>query len=341
MLSSWVNNFPDIARSLLSEMDSVLGYRLSRIILEGPNAELSKTENSQPAIMATSMLILRILEEKFGFDTKSRVDVTLGHSLGEFSALVAGGYLNFGDALRIVRRRAEIMAHCTREASKESGEDYGMVALVCEPERLDGLLIAIHKFPGFASFGLRDDSTHGTLPSEQVMVANINSRNQIVLSGSIARIRTLLIQLRQFSGHDPRPVRLNSESPFHSTIMAPVADYMIYALNNVKINFPAHMPCISNVSGLPFSSEQELKALLSRQCVDTVRLWDSIRYLDQERGVKRWIGIGPGKVGRNLVGKEVGRDMVRGAGVWAVCDPCDLEIIMNSLEQTENEVKSH
>lgn len=338
MVSSWINSFPDIAGSFLDEMDNILGFRLSRIIAEGPNSELNKTENSQPAIMASSILILRILEQRFGFDTKSRVNVTLGHSLGEFSALVAAGYLDFCDALKLVRRRAEIMADCTRQASSESGEDYGMVALVCEPDHLNGLLATIHEFLGLTASSLKDDMNYGMPSIEKVMVANVNSKNQIVLSGSIERIRTLLIQLRQFGGHDPRAVRLNSESPFHSPIMAPATEYMIHALDNIRINFPAHMPCVSNVSGLPFRSEEELKRLLSQQCVDTVRWWDSIRYLDQERGVKRWIGIGPGKVGRNLVGKEVGKVMAKGGGVWAICDTRELEDIVKSLEQTEFEV---
>ncbi|KAF9883587.1 hypothetical protein FE257_003140 [Aspergillus nanangensis] len=285
--------------------------------------------------MATSVLILRILEENFGFDTKSRVDVTLGHSLGEFSALVAGGYLNFSDALQLVRRRAEIMAQCTQGAREKSCEEYGMVALVCEPDHLDGLLETIQEFLDLTPSRLRDDTVYETPSIEQVMVANINSKNQIVLSGSIERIRTLLIQLRQFSGHDPRAVRLNSESPFHSPIMAPAAEYMRHALDHVEIKFPGNIPCISNVTALPFMSSQELRGLLSQQCVDTVRWWESIRYLDQEQGVKRWIGIGPGKVGRNLVGKEVGKVIAKGGGVWAISDPREVEEIIHALEQTE------
>ncbi|KAI9369980.1 acyl transferase/acyl hydrolase/lysophospholipase [Aspergillus egyptiacus] len=341
MTRPWVDKFPDIAGRFLEEMDSNLGFKLSKVIAEGPNSELNKTENSQPAIMATSVLILRILESKFAFNTKDRVDVTLGHSLGEFSALVAGGYIQFSDALRLVRRRAEIMSQCTRDAVKRTGEDHGMVALVCEPEHMDGLLTTIHEFLSPSLSNLNDEaSSCGIPPIEQVVVANINSKNQIVLSGSIDRIRTLLIQLRQFSGHDPRAVRLKSESPFHSPIMAPAAEYMRNALKNVPVTFPANMPCVSNVSGLPFTSEIRLKELLSQQCVDTVRWWDSIRYLDQERGVKRWVGIGPGKVGRNLVGKEVGKIIAKGGGVWAICDSRDVEDILVALEKTEHEVLS-
>ncbi|KAL4929627.1 ACP S-malonyltransferase [Aspergillus undulatus] len=339
MVRPWLDKFPRVAGQFLAEMDSILGFKLSQIISEGPNSELNRTENSQPAIMATSVLILHILESEFGFNTKSRVDVTLGHSLGEFSALVAGGYIQFNDALRLVRRRAEIMSQCTQQAVRKTGEEYGMVALVCEPEHMDDLLTTIHEFLSQSLLESDDETaTCATPPIEQVVVANMNSRNQIVLSGSIGRIRTLLVQLRQFGGHDPRAVRLKSESPFHSRIMAPAAEYMRSALEQVPIRFPADIPCISNVSSLPFTSEHSLKELLSQQCVDTVRWWDSVRYLDQERGVKRWIGIGPGKVGRNLVGKEVGKVMVKGGGVWAICDTRDIDEAMVALESTESDI---
>lgn len=330
MADPWIECFPNISRRFLDEMDSILGLNLSRTITHGPSSSLNKTENSQPAIMATSILILRILETEFGFDTKSRVDVTLGHSLGEFAALVGGGYLEFSDALKLVRRRAEIMAKCTQLASKQFGETYGMVALICEPDHLEDLLRTIHEFLGLGSPGLKDDSNSDMPPIQQVMVANINSKNQIVLSGSVEKIRALLIQLRQFGGHDPRAVRLKGESPFHSSIMSPAAAYMRSALEEIPICFPASTPCVSNVSGRPFQSKEEFKSLLSRQCVETVRWWDSIRYLDQECEVRRWIGIGPGKVGRNLVGKEVGKVTVRGGGVWAICDPRELEDFMTN-----------
>ncbi|CAI7662387.1 unnamed protein product [Penicillium bialowiezense] len=337
MADAWIESFPHTSAQVLDEMDSILGMKLSAIISDGPNSKLNKTENSQPAVMATSVLILRILQQEFGFDVKSRIDVTLGHSLGEFSALVAGGYLTFGDALQLVRRRAEIMAQCTRTLIEQSGETYGMVALLCEPEHLDGLLRTVQAFLGMDPPGTEGDTLHPAPPIQQVVVANINSRNQIVLSGSLDRIKTLLVQLRQFGGHDPRAVKLKSDSPFHSPAMARATDYMRDALEHIDIKFPASIPCISNVSALPFRSKEDLKDLLSRQCIDTVRWWDSIRYLHQERGVRRWIGIGPGKVGRNLVGKEVGRVDTKGGGVWAVCDPREIPEIMIALEETESE----
>lgn len=336
MANAWMDYFPRTTTTLLDEMDSILGFKLSRVISDGPNSRLNRTENAQPAIMAVSVLIFRILEVEFGFDIGTRINVTLGHSLGEFAALVAAGYLQFPDALRLVRRRAEVMAQCTRQAVEQSGESYGMVALICEPDHLESLLQTVHEFLGLGTSRL-DDGHHTTPPIQQVMVANINSPNQIVLSGSIQRIRALLVQLRQFGGHDPRAVQLKSDSPFHSPVMTPAADYMREALNLIDITFPARVPCISNVSALPFQSKEDLRYLLSKQCTDTVRWWASIRHLHQEHGVKRWVGIGPGKVGRNLVGKEVGRVNVKGGGVWAVCSPSEMEDIMVELEQTESE----
>lgn len=341
MANAWMSHFPRTTTKLLEEMDAILGFGLSRVISDGPNSSLNLTENAQPAIMAISVLILRVLETEFGFHTNSRVNVTLGHSLGEFAALVAAGYLQFADALRLVRGRAEVMALCTRQMAEQSGESYGMVALICEPDRLEGLLKTIHDFLDLGVSCLDDTGcTTSTPVIQKVVVANINSPNQVVLSGSIQRIRSLLVQLRQFGGHDPRAVRLKSDSPFHSPVMTPAAEYMRNKLDNIDITFPASMPCISNVSALPFQSKQDLQNLLSRQCTDTVRWWDSIRHLHQEKGVKRWIGIGPGKVGRNLVGKEVGRTNTKGGGVWAVCSPKEMEEMMVGLEQTESEACS-
>ncbi|KAJ5718081.1 hypothetical protein N7488_003727 [Penicillium malachiteum] len=337
MANDWLEHFPRTTNALLDEMNSILGFGLSRIIQDGPNSKLNQTQNAQPAIMAVSVLILRILEKEFGFEIGSKVDFTLGHSLGEFAALVASGHLTFSDALRLVRRRAEVMARCTQQVAQESGDSYGMVALICEADHLQSLLSTIQEFldPRASYY---DHS--GRPAGPPVMVANINSPNQIVLSGSIQKIKALLVQLRQFGGHDPRAVRLKSDSPFHSPVMLPAAEDMRLAVEDVDITFPASVPCISNVTAMPFQSKDDLKYLLSRQCIDTVRWWESIRYLHQNQGIRRWIGIGPGKVGRNLVGKEVGRVDTKGGGVWAVSNPREMEETLLALEKTDPEVQS-
>ncbi|KAI9794766.1 MAG: hypothetical protein M1816_002894 [Peltula sp. TS41687] len=347
MITPWLDAFPRTVRPILDEIDTILAYPLSRVISSGPNSQLSATDHAQPAIMATSILILRVLEQEFNFRPPERVHFTLGHSLGEFAALVAGGYLSFPDALRLVRHRAEVMMSCSRTAMLEGGGEYGMVALVCEPDRLTSLIESIHEFLGHSSPGAKQDSSQEVPAIQQVLIANINSRNQIVLSGKIERVQTLLTHLRQFAGHDPRAVRLRSDSPFHSPIMRPAMERMKRVLDRPSaengqgdiITFPGHMPCVSNVSARPFQSRAELKDLLARQCVETVRWWDSIKYLDQDEKVRRWLGIGPGLVGRNLVGKEVGMkgrdDRDKSGGVWGVNDPREAEDIMKALEETE------
>ena len=340
MATAWVNSFPRVCIPFLEEMDHILAVPLSKIIAEGPNSTLTATPNAQPAIMAVSIMLLRVLEQEFGFDTGKRVDVCLGHSLGEFAALVSSGHLRFEDALRMVTKRAYTMAKCSRDATLIEGGEYGMVALVCEPGRLSSLIEAINDFLGHGvGEGGRADSASHTPPIDQVVIANINSKNQIVLSGSIEKIQALLVNLRQFGGHDPRAVRLATDSPFHSHFMKPAAKIMRDILEETDIRFEqALFPCVSNVSARPFGSVSQLKELLSRQCVATVRWWDSIRWLDQEEGVRRWVGIGPGKVGRNLVGKEVGmrgQDIVRGGGVWGITEPKEIDVFLRGLEATE------
>lgn len=348
MLTPWIEAFPKTAGPLVEEIDHLLGRKMSKLIAEGPNSTLTATGNAQPAIMASSILILRILEQEFGFKASERVDVTLGHSLGEFAALVAGGYLAFEDSLYLVQKRADAMAECTRVAIAEHGGEYGMVALVTEAGHLKSLVQSIYEFIGHRSAGQKSDSSYDVPPIEQVLIANINSKNQIVLSGNLERIKTLLTHLRQFGGHDPRAVRLKSDSPFHSPLMQPASKAMRRMLDGksrVKgresedmLTFPGVMECISNVTARPFKSKDDVKDLLARQAVETVRWWDSIKYLDQEEKVRRWIGIGPGKVGRNLVGKEVGmrgHDTVKGGGVWGISHPKEVEEVLRALEETE------
>jgi [acyl-carrier-protein] S-malonyltransferase len=347
MTTDWLDVFPRTVKPILDQIDSTLNLPLTKIIADGPNSKLTATENAQPAIMATSIMILRVLEQEFGFKTSERIDICLGHSLGEFAALVAGGYLREADSLRMVRKRAEVMARCSREV----GEEVGMVALVCEADHLPAMVESIREFLGLTSEGSKMDSASDTdlPPVQQVLIANVNSKNQIVLSGSIRRINELLTHLRQFAGHDPRAVRLKSDSPFHSPLMMPAADMMIRLLSQPSptaqardesdtdiVTWPGSMPCISNVSARPFASKQQLKDLLARQCVETVLWHDSIVYLHREEKVRRWVGIGPGKVGRNLVGKEVGmKGAVKGGGVWGISDPREVERVLRDLERTE------
>ena len=337
MTREWVEAFPNTCKPFLEEMDETLQTKLSTLIEEGPIYMLDKTENAQPAIMAVSTMILRVLEKDFEFKTEEVIDATLGHSLGEYAALVSAGYLDYNFALQLVRKRGEIMGECTRKAKEESGDRFGMMALVCEPEQLDGMVAAVKDFLSHGAEGSKDDSSHPTEAITEVSIANKNSKNQIVLSGSFTRIRNLLVHIREFGGHDPRAVELKSNSAFHSPIMRPAYEYMRKALTPEKVNWPGAMPTISNVSGQPFKSKDDLINNLSRQAIDTVLWWDSIKYLDREAGCRRWLGVGPGKVGRNLVSKEVGRSSAKGGGVWSISDPDEIEAALKGLEQSAGE----
>ncbi|KAL3960846.1 hypothetical protein ACCO45_005963 [Purpureocillium lilacinum] len=330
MLTPWLEAFPSTASHIIDEIDHHVGYKLSDVIQHGPSKVLTQTTNAQPAIMATSICILRILEREFGFRAADHFDYTLGHSSASSPRF-----------LYLVQRRAEAMSEATRRAVHDYGGEYGMVAVITEPEYLTGLIDAIRAFVGHSSEGGKAES------SEDVLIANINSKNQIVLSGNLERIKTLIAHVRQFLGHDPRAVRLHSDSPFHSPIMKPAVAVMRTLLDRKSrvagregedmVTFPAKIPCVSNVTARPFQSKEQLKELLARGCLETVRWWDSIRYLDQRAKVRRWVGIGPGKVGRNLVGKEVGvrgRDLVKGGGVWAITDPSEVEEVLRGLEET-------
>jgi [acyl-carrier-protein] S-malonyltransferase len=339
MLSPWLSAFPKTCKPFVEEMDHILQCNLSTLIEEGPIYMLDKTENAQPAIMAVSVMILRVLEQEFGFKTSEVVDVTLGHSLGEYAALVAAGYLDFSFALQLVRKRGEIMGECTRLAKEESGDRYGMIALVCEPDQLDGLIKAVQDFLSQGSEGAKDDSSHSPA-FNRVSIANYNSRNQIVLSGSFNRIKNLLVHIREFGGHDPRAVELKSNSAFHSPIMEPAYEYMRKTLKPEHVTWPGKCPTVMNVSGKPAESKEDLMNCLSRQAVETVLWWDSIKYLDREAGTRRWLGVGPGKVGRNLVSKEVGRSSAKGGGVWSISDPGEVEGTLRGLEETSKEANS-
>ena len=121
MLTPWLEAFPTTGAVIAQEIDDIVGYKLSEVIRDGPNKVLNQTPNAQPAIMATSILILRILEKEFDFRVAERADFTLGHSLGEFAALVAGGYVAFQDSLYMVQKRAEAMAATTKRAVDEYG----------------------------------------------------------------------------------------------------------------------------------------------------------------------------------------------------------------------------
>lgn len=333
MLTPLLETFPRIVKPMLEMLDYTLpptdgNPPLSRIIAYGPNEHITATENAQPAILLTSIVILRILETEFNQRLTTGSDFFLGHSLGEFTALVASGVLRLEDVLRLVRHRGEIMRDCAIRASHPEMEggpgETGMVALVIEKKYMRNLV------------GRIDTFIHSeTLPNDEFLsIANMNSSTQIVLSGHVKAIKACIANIRGFDGHDPRALRLNVSAPFHSMVMAPAVPVVEKMLHEMEIRFPPanDIEVLANVTARPYKSVGELQSVLARQCTSTVRWAESIQYLDHERNVTRWIGIGPGKVGRNLVGREVRGGMNRVVGVEGL-DAKSIEEAVMELER--------
>jgi len=335
MLTPLLLAFPRTVKPLFELLDDTLPpldgqAPLSQIIAEGPNEVITATENAQPAILFTSIVILRILEQEFNLSPRSQTDFFLGHSLGEFTSLVAAGVLKLEDVLRLVRRRGEVMRDCAIRASipeMEGGPgETGMVALLVEQKYLPRLIASVDSF------------MHSeTLPNDEFLsIANINSSTQIVLSGHLKAINMCICHIRKFSGHDPRALRLNVSAPFHSMVMAPAVPVVSKMLQEMDVIFPPPdgAEVIANVSAQPYESAEQLRKQLAMQCTATVKWAESIKYLDLERDVARWIGIGPGKVGRNLVGREVRGGMQRVVGVEGN-DAKNLEDAAKALERMD------
>lgn len=253
MLGPWRQAFPHIVNPFLEEVDETLNLSLSRIIEEGRNETLTMTANAQPAIFITSIMVLRILEQEFGFKVAERIQYTLGHSLGEYAAICAGGYLSFKDALLLVRKRSEVFESAAKTAKQKYGDNVGMVALLCEVNHFERLLNDIRNF-----LGSRTQEDESPTPDkgprlQHVVIANINSSNQVVLAGSLPQIKRLLARLQEFGGHDPRSVVLKETSPFHHPFMQPAADFTRkYLATDGVVTFPGLIPCISNVTARPF-----------------------------------------------------------------------------------------
>jgi [acyl-carrier-protein] S-malonyltransferase len=335
MLNPLIAAFPRTVNPLLDLLDATLppsgsSPPLSYIISEGPNPDLTTTENAQPAILFTSIAILNVLQKDFGFSLPDEVQFFLGHSLGEFTALVAAGVLSLPDALRIVRRRGEEMRDCAQRASHPELDggpgETGMVALVVESGRLPSVIKSVNEF------------IHSeTLPNDEFMsIANVNSSTQIVLSGHLKAITTCICHIRKFTGHDPRALRLNVSAPFHSPVMGPVVPVVRSMLEACEVQYPptSDAEVIANVIARPYDSEKELRQVLAEQTTATVRWAESIKYLDEERDVQRWIGMGPGRVGKNLVGREVRGGMKRVYGVEG-SSAAEIEEVVKKLEQAE------
>ena len=257
------------ARLSFEEADDALGFSLSRLCFEGPEEELKLTANTQPAILAASVAALRVLREESAITPS----FLAGHSLGEYSALVASGALDFADALRTVRARGSFM-----QDAVPVGVGAMAAILGAEAEVLQEIC---------------DEAAQG----EVVSPANFNSPGQIVVAGHTGAVNRA-IEIAKAKGFR-KAMLLPVSAPFHCALMQKAADRLAEALEPVQVN-ALSAPVVSNVEAKPNSDAARVKPLLVQQVCAPV-LWDAIVQHIVAAGVTNFVEIGPGKVLAGLV----------------------------------------
>lgn len=260
------------SRSVFEQADEALGFSLSSIIFEGPEEQLKQTANTQPALLTVSVALLEALEGK-----GLKPDYVAGHSLGEYSALVAAGVLSFEDAVRTVRARGQFM-----EQAVPSGQGAMAAVLGAERETLAALCASI------------------TAEGSAVELANVNCPGQIVVSGSAAGVEAVVLRGKEEAGAK-RVIPLEVSGPFHSSLMKPAAANLQTVLADVEMK-DASVPVIANVTAKEVVSAGEIRSLLVEQVYSPVLWEDSVRYLI-EQGVDTFVEIGSGTVLAGLIKK--------------------------------------
>jgi len=260
-----------VAKATYDRADEALGYSISKLSFEGPEEELRQTANTQPALLATSVALLEMYKER-----GLKPDYVAGHSLGEYSALVAAGVLEFSDAVKLVRARGLYM-----EQAVPGGQGAMAAVLGAERAALQALCT--------------DITAAGTI----VELANVNCPGQIVVSGSADGVAAVVERGKEAGAK--RAIPLDVSGPFHSSLMQPAADKLAEALAQAEFR-DAAVPVVANVHAKPVISGAELRELLVKQVVSPVQWEDTIAYLI-EQGVDTFVEIGSGTVLAGLIKK--------------------------------------
>ena len=286
------------ARAVFDEVDDALGQKLSTIIWDGPKDALTLTENAQPALMAVSMAVMRVLEQEKGFSLAGNVKFVAGHSLGEYSALAAAGAFSLADTARLLKLRGQAM---------QKAVPVGVGAMAA----LLGVGIdAAEKVAAEAAQG------------DVCQVANDNDPTQIVLSGHKSAIDRVAEIGKKYGVR--RAVPLPVSAPFHCALMQPAADAMAEALANVTVNTPV-VPLIANVLAAPVSDPDEIKKRLVEQVTGTVR-WRECVAAMADNGVTEFYEIGAGKVLAGLV-----KRIAPGSSAQSLGTPADIDAALAAL----------
>jgi [acyl-carrier-protein] S-malonyltransferase len=289
--------FP-VARETLEEIDDALGRNLTKLIASGPPEDLTLTENAQPALMAISMAVLRVIETEGNIDISTSCAFVAGHSLGEYSALAAARSLGLADTARLLNIRGQAM-----QKAVPVGEG-GMAALLgAEMDQ---------------AREIADEAAQGEVCSP----ANDNAPGQIVLSGAMSAIDRAI----EIAGEKGirRSIKLPVSAPFHCAMMAPAADVMEKALSEIDLVRPV-VPVMANVTAAPAENPDDIRRLLVEQVTALVRWRESVLAM-RDAGVDTLIELGAGKVLTGLT-KRIDREMTS----MNVETPEDIEAVLKTL----------
>ncbi len=291
------------AREVFGEVDETLRQNLSRLMFEGPGEELTLTENAQPALMAHSLAVLRVIEHEGGLRLADRAAVVAGHSLGEYSALAAAGSFSVGDAARLLRLRGQAMQRAVPAGAGAMaallGADLDLAAAIC------------------AEAAAAPEG--GT---EVIQPANDNGGGQVVISGTAAAVERA-IEIARSRGVK-RAMKLPVSAPFHCALMAPAAAAMAEALAHTPPRALA-LPLIANVSAAKATDPAEITRLLVQQVTETVRWRESVVTMGG-LGIDSFIELGAGRVLAGLV-----RRILPDAAASSAGTPGEIEQLLKTL----------
>ena len=288
------------AREVFDEVDAALGQRLSQIMWEGPKDALTLTENAQPALMAVSMAVIRVLEHEHGYSLKNKVKFVAGHSLGEYSALAAAGAFSLADAARLLKTRGQAM-------QKAVPVGHGAMAALL------GVGVDVAR-------KVAEEAAQG----EVCQVANDNEPTQVVLSGHKAAIERVAEVGKKHGVRRALPLPVSA--PFHCALMQPAAEAMAVALAKVDVKMP-DVPVVANVLAAPISDPAEIRRRLIEQVTATVR-WRECVVTMADRGVTDFYEIGSGRVLAGLV-----KRILKDAGAMSVGVPAEIAAAMVALSR--------
>ena len=270
MGSEFFNNF-EVVKKIFSEADDTLNFKISKLILEGPAADLKLTKNTQPAIMAVSYSIFCVLKKEYNINI-DQFKYFAGHSLGEYTALVSSEALTFTDAIYLLQERGKAM-----QEAVPLGEGSMLAVLGCDVDQINSYI--------------------SKLKSKKVCeIANDNSIGQIIVSGSTESVNELEEKLKE---NKKKSILLPVSAPFHCSLMNIAAEKMKDKINNTEFK-ESKIEIINNVNALPEKNPKIIKKLLIDQICSKVRWRESVLFMEKN-GVNEFIEIGPGKVLSGLV----------------------------------------